>query len=312
MRKSVCALSVSPAIDRTAYIGDFKIDKVNRVESFYDVPGSKGINIAMNLANCGMKSCCSGFLGGNGADFIMHKLCDCGVICDFIPVSYDVRINTKIVDLKNKTYTDVNFAGGKPSSYELELLKEKIKTFSSSFDFIAMSGVLSHPNLHSLYSELIRVIDTKKTKVCIDCCGESLRLAAAEKPFAIKPNLSEFNETFSLDCKSDIDVKNAALKLCENGPENIFVSLDKNGAIAITKNKAYKIHNCDVDVLNTVGAGDAFLSGFIYASSHNFDYISCLKYSASFAHAVVSSLPDAKRSLEDFSKFVPYIKVEEI
>ncbi len=310
--RNVCAISISPAIDRTAYINDFTLDRVNRVESFLDAPGSKGINIALNLAAAGLKSTCSGFLGGSRKGFIEKSLSDSGVICDFIPVSYDVRINTKIVDLKNGTHTDINFKGGNPTDNEVSLLKERVKSLAKANDFIAMSGVISSPNLQNLYSELILEINSKKTKICVDCCGESLRLAASAKPFAIKPNLSEFNETFSLDCKTDQDVKNAAMKLCENGPENILVSLDKDGAVAVSKNRAYKIHNCKVDVLNTVGAGDAFLSGFIFASSQNFEYIDCLKYAASFAHLVISTPPGEKRSLEDFSKFVPHIKVEEI
>ena len=312
MKKKVCAISVSPAIDRTVYVNDFTLDKVNRVSNFCDTPGSKGINVVINLAGCGFDCTCAGFIGGSGADFIKNHLTGRGVVCDFVPVSYDVRTNMKIVDLKNKTYTDINFSGGDPTEENSALLKQKIKKLASSNSFIAMSGNISSASLQNLYKDLINAIKDKDCKVTVDCSGEALKLAAAANPYAIKPNLEELNNAFSLNCKTYSDVKNAALRLCESGVENVLVSLDKNGAIAVSGKKAYRIDNCSVDVINTVGAGDSFLSGFIYASALNLAYTDRLKYAASFAQTTVSSLPGTAKNLSDFAKYVSQINVEEI
>lgn len=310
MAKGVCAVSISPAIDRSVYVDDFKLDNVNRVNEGFDSPGSKGVNVALNLAVCGLKSTCTGFIGGHGSNFITSALKNGNVICDFVPVDYDVRINYKIVDLKNKTYTDINYPCGVPSDESISVFKTKLKALAQQNEYVALSGNIS-PVLSSLYSELCSIITSQGAKVTIDCSKHALFLAAKQKPYAIKPNLNELNEAFNLNCTTKDDIKNAALRLCESGIKNVLVSLDKDGAIAVCDKKAYFVSVCDVPVLNTVGAGDAFLSGFIYSKMSGFDDSLCLKYAASFAQANVSHRACDKKSFDDFKKYVSQIRVEE-
>lgn len=313
MSKGICAVSISPAIDKTIYITDFKTNKVNRVEKSFDLPGSKGVNVALNLATCGIKSTCAGFIGGAGSDFILSELSRGGVKCDFVPVKYDVRTNLKVVDLNQKTYTDINFPSGEPDFENIDTLKEKLKKLAHENDFIALSGNISSPSLSKLYGEITDIIKKENAaKVTIDCTGDALLFACEKKPYAIKPNLSEFNETFSVNCKTRDDIKNAALKLSESGIENILVSLDKDGAVAVLNKAAYFVYNCDLPVYNTVGAGDAFLSGFLYAKCKGFDDVTTLKYASSFAQATVSKKAEDKKTLDEYVKYVSSIRVEEI
>ena len=312
MAKGVCSVSVSPAIDRTIYINNFKTDDVNRVEASFDLPGSKGVNVALNLALCGIKSKCTGFMGGAGADFIERELIKKGVECDFVKVDYDVRTNLKIVDLKCKTYTDINFKGGVPERKAIDELLKKIRKLSKENEFIALSGNVSAPELYGLYSEIIKIAKQENAKATVDCTGEALFLAAKNKPYAIKPNLKELNETFGFECKTKEEIKNAALRLWESGVENVLVSMDKDGALAVCGGKAYFVFNKDIPVYNTVGAGDAFLSGFIYAKANDFSDCDALKYAASFAHATVSHKAEDEKNFSEYVKYVSEIKVEEI
>lgn len=162
-----------------------------------------------------------------------------------------------------------------------------------------------------LYSELCDIIKKEGAKVTVDCTGNALYAAVKQKPYIIKPNLKEFNETFNTNCKTKEDIKNAALRLCDEGIENVLVSLDKDGAVAVCNQKSYFVSVCDVPVLNTVGAGDAFLSGFIYAKMLNSDIVLCLKYASSFAQATVSHMANEKKTIDEYEKYIPNICVEE-
>jgi 1-phosphofructokinase len=179
-------------------------------------------------------------------------------------------------------------------------------------NFIALSGSISSKKLSHLYRDIIEEVKGTGVKVSVDCGGEALFEAAKAKPYAIKPNLSEFNEAFGFNSKTIDDIKNAALRVCENGIENILISLDKSGALCVLKGKAYFVYNLDLPVYNTVGAGDAFLSGFLYAKHKEKDDISSLKYAESFAQAAVSHKADFEKSLNEYEKYVSQIKVEEL
>ncbi len=312
MTKGVCVVSVSPAIDKTIYIDNFKVDAVNRVSSSFDLPGSKGVNVALNLAKCNVNCTCTGFIGGTGAEFIKDELNKKSVECDFVSVGYDVRTNLKIVDLSQKTYTDINFLGETPRQAEIDALKRKIKKLAGENEFISLSGNISSPELSELYSELTKIAKKENAKVTVDCTGKALYLASQSKPYAIKPNLKEFNETFCFECKTKTEIKNACLKLWEGGIENVLVSMDKEGALAVCGGKAYFVFNKDIPVYNTVGAGDAFLSGFIYAKVNDFPDVDALKYAASFAHATVSHKAEDEKDFSEYTKYVSEIVVEEI
>ena len=62
------------------------------------------------------------------------------------------------------------------------------------------------------------------------------------------------------------------------GAANVLVSLGKDGAFLLEENG--RIHKCDAPdgkVINTVGAGDSMVAGFLAEYIHSGDMLSALK-----------------------------------
>lgn len=312
MRNTICALTLNPAIDKTVYIDDFRLNAVNRVDDSCQIPGSKGVNIARIMAKCDVESVCFGFIGGKNGEYVLSELEKDGVKDGFVKVDYDIRTNIKIVDLKNSTYTDINFDGGTPSERNIEELKIRTRELAAKSSLIALGGSVPPGVDSSIYCELAVIAQSEGARVSVDCYNEPLLKALAAKPFIIKPNLEELETTFGEKYDTVDKIVDKAMKIYDGGVQNVLVSLGGDGAVAVCGGDVFRVYTRDLPVYNTVGAGDAFLSGFIYGWHKGLDTIECLKHSLSFSQVVVSSHADGARDLIQLTRYVDSAQIEEL
>ena len=81
-----------------------------------------------------------------------------------------------------------------------------------------------------------------------------------ESVFVITPNETEGRVCLGLDPQNPISDEEVAQKLLELGPENVILTLGEKGVLWASKAGIKTTPALNVDVLDTVGAGDAFLS----------------------------------------------------
>ncbi len=310
MRNTISSLTLNPAIDKTVYIDDFTLNEVNRVGESCQIPGSKGVNVARIMAQCGLRSVCSGFIGFPNGGYVIEGIRKDGVIDDFVCVDYDVRTNIKIVDLKNSTYTDINFAGGEPSRQNIDELREKTRKLARESALVALGGSLPPGVDSSIYHELALIAKSEGAYVSADCYNDPLLHVLKAKPFVIKPNLSELESTFGEKYATTDEIVARAMKIYEGGVENVLVSLGGDGAVCVCGGDVFRLYTEDLPVYNTVGAGDAFLGGFIYGWYKGLSTVDCLRHSISFSQAVVSSHADDVRDLAALTRYVGSARIE--
>lgn len=83
----------------------------------------------------------------------------------------------------------------------------------------------------------------------------------------------------------------------------------RTGQLPVCGGDVFRLYTDDLPVYNTVGAGDAFLSGFLYGWQQGMDTIDCLKHCVSFSQAVVASRADEEKDLAQLTKYVPTARV---
>jgi 1-phosphofructokinase len=88
----------------------------------------------------------------------------------------------------------------------------------------------------------------------------------------MKPNAHELSECVGRDLNTIGDVIDAARELNNWGVDCIMASLGIDGIVAVTKTHAIHAYTAPVKVINTVGAGDSTIAGFLSAvTSHAAD-----------------------------------------
>ena len=263
----IYTVTFNPAVDHVIHTGDIIPGKVNRSVSEQVFFGGKGINVSLVLKELGVKSKALGFAAGFTGDAIVAYLSENGIENDFVRLKKGFsRINVKI---KAGTETEINSSGPDISAEELELLLEKLDTLTEG-DILVLAGSIP-PSLPSdTYEMILRRLSGKGILFAVDATKELLLNVLKYRPFLIKPNNFELEEIFGVPMKTDADIEKYARKLHEMGAENVLVSMAENGAMLIdSTDKLYRCGVCRGTPVNSVGAGDSMLAGFIAGSLDN-------------------------------------------
>ena len=106
----------------------------------------------------------------------------------------------------------------------------------------------------------------------MDADGNLLTNTLQFHPFLIKPNKAELESLFGTKIKNDKDVEKYARKLQEQGARNVLVSMGEEGSMLVPEEgKVIRVGVPEGKVINTVGAGDSMVAGFLAGYMKNGD-----------------------------------------
>ena len=277
----IYTLTFNPAIDYIAEVNNLKIDEINRATSERILAGGKGINVSVVLKNLGIESIALGFIAGFTGQEIKRKVEEFGIKTDFvyIPDRFS-RINVKLQTNeagKIIAETAINGEGPKISEEEIDELMKKIEKIEKD-DFIVISGSVSRNMKDDIYEKICSKVKEKGAQIVVDTTGKRLVNILKYKPFLIKPNRKELEEIFENNIYTDEEIILYAKKLQEMGAENVLISMDREGAILITKDKRVLYSKAPKGKLvNSVGSGDSMVAGFLTGFITFDDYEKALK-----------------------------------
>ncbi|MBQ3490898.1 MAG: 1-phosphofructokinase, partial [Clostridia bacterium] len=243
-------------------IENFREGMVNRTERELLLPGGKGINVSFMLHNLGVSSTVLGFLAGFTGEEIRRVIREQGIAEAFISVKNGLsRINVK---LKSEAETEINGMGPVIEREDTKKLLLQTEQLLCKDDILVLSGSLCRGLEHSVYTELICLAKRKNAIVIADVANRMLETVLPYHPFLVKPNHHELGDFFGCKIHSAEEAVFYAEKLRERGAENVMVSLAEKGAVLLTANRTYFAAAPRGNVLNSVGAGDSSVAGFLY------------------------------------------------
>ncbi|MDY6771388.1 MAG: 1-phosphofructokinase family hexose kinase [Candidatus Nanohaloarchaea archaeon] len=253
----IVTVTFNPAVDHTALVDeDLEPGTVARGhDAVFDAAG-KGINAAKYMTGLGVDSIATGPVGGFLGDFLEDDLDAQDVPHDFVRIDGLTRLNTTI-DAPDAEYK-VNLDGPEMLDGIEDQLLAAVERHDP--DVVVMGGSLP-PGMDA--TVITRIMDGDWRTV-VDVHGDVLRRISGSF-FLAKPNREELREATGLPVDSINDVVAAADELCDQGIENVLVSLGEKGAVFVTEDSALYADALDVDVADTVGAGDAIVAGVIAA-----------------------------------------------
>lgn len=259
----IYTFTANPAIDYVINTDDLIKGKINRSIKEYKYIGGKGLNVSQVLSNLGINSVAIAFVGGFVGEKIKEEI---NKVCDsiFIEVDEDSRINVKISS-KDNIETEINALGPSVAKEKIDVLFSKLSKVSSD-DVVILSGNVQPSIGNEIYANIMKYFKDSNIncKVIVDAENDLLVNTLKYRPFLIKPNIQELSSILKQEIKTEDDIIDGARKLQEMGAVNIIVSMAKNGSLMITKDKVYKSLPIKGEVINSVGAGDSMIAGFIY------------------------------------------------
>lgn len=253
----IYTLTTNPSIDYIMRFDSFVDGATIRAISTEKYAGGKGIMVSKILRNLGNDPINIGFVGGFTGQFIKDKLRELGIREEFTKIKGDSRINAK---LKYDKETEINAEGPHIDGEEIERFFEKIKEIGKD-DLLVISGSLPKSLDKDFYKQVIK---KAKCDFTIDIANKEVLSYLGYKPILIKPNKEELGNIFERDIDSFDEMVTYAKKLVGLGAENVIVSLGKEGSIFVDKDCVYRANAIDGKLVNSVGAGDSMVGGFVH------------------------------------------------
>jgi sugar/nucleoside kinase (ribokinase family) len=150
-----------------------------------------------------------------------------------------------------------------------------------------LGGFLKQTGLVDSYPELLQSLSAKNIPLFLDHGRIPVDMSQHHKDILFKslayvhgyfPNKEEL-----LGISGQKTVESALSFMLEKGPKVIGVKMGAEGCIIKTKDEERKIPGFVVRAISTVGAGDAFNAGFIYAFIHGKSLKECGVYACATA-----------------------------
>lgn len=299
-------VTLNPSLDYIVNVPNFKASAINRSSEERFLPGGKGINVSQVLTNLGLPNIALGVVGGFTGDYLVKLLKGKKINEDLI-FQEDVltRVNVKI---RSNSETAINGQGPDISEDTKNKLLNQIKSLNKG-DYLVLAGKIPPSMPSNFYLEIMKSIKNKDIEVVVDAEKEQLKTSLSYRPFLIKPNEEELGSVFDVEINSNSNVIHYAKELQKLGARNVLVSLGEKGAILITEgNKVYFGNSPKGELINSVGAGDSMVAGFLYGYLKENSFEEALKYGLSCGAA--SAFSEELATKEDVMKLIKNITIK--
>lgn len=257
----IYTVTFNPALDYIVRLDSLVTGGINRLNYEQVLGGGKGINVSIVLANMGIKSTALGFIAGFTGEEIKRQLMTRNVDFDFVQLPEGfTRINMKI---KADVETEINGQGPDISEAKQQELYDRLDRLREE-DTLVLAGSIPNTLPDDIYERIMERLQGKGIRIVVDATKKLLMNVLKYRPFLIKPNNHELGEMFGVELKTDEEIIAYAKKLQEQGAQNVLISMAGDGAILLTaEGKSYKSPAPKGKLVNSVGAGDSMVAGFL-------------------------------------------------
>ncbi len=273
--------------------------------------GGVGHNIAVNLSKLSLNV---SFVSSFSNDGFGHQLKD-SCLDDKLDLSY------------SQTFDDY------PSSLYIAILENDGDMYVAVSDMDILYH-LDMDKLEGMFDNIkeddIVIFDTnlseKQIKYIVDHCKGKLYVdpisttkAQKVKPYLsslemIKPNLLE---AASLTGNEENDYKGMLEYFINAGCKSVVISLGSDGLAASDGENYYKLDRVNANVVNTTGAGDSFMAGYVYGVTKKKEFVECLKCAMAASLITIESIDTvsdkmSEEKLNEYYKLTDKTKVEKL
>lgn len=239
--------------------------------------GGKGINVVRALRSLGSPALLVLPVGVRDRVSYEGLLAAENLAANIIPVAGGVRTATILLESQTDRVTVINEAGVFEDATQWNDVVGTVVDTAEAGDLVLIMGSLPSGLDADALVELVAHLHACGARVLVDTAPQWLEPVLAINPDVITPNLDEAEACLGLrdahvmdshsldDSEARKRAEQAARQLVERGARMALVTAGAAGVAIATPDAHAWVSAVSVDVLSTVGAGDSFVAGFVYA-----------------------------------------------
>jgi 1-phosphofructokinase/tagatose 6-phosphate kinase len=277
----ILTVTLNAAIDRTVAVPNFRLGYRHRAVESRTVAGGKGINVARALSLLGRPVIATGFAGGPSGNRMIEQLRRESVLTDFTWIAGETRINLAVVDPTSGEQTEINERGPAVSPEEVERFVKRLRYLSVGASICVIAGTLPPGAGDDLYSRLVEDLRERGLAVVVDSEGEAMLAGLRAGASIVTPNEREAEELVGQEFSDRDDLVHGLSELIRLGAEEAAITRHDGCVAAVGEGSGRRFLEARIkslEIVSSVGSGDAFLAGYTAARYDGRDPDDCLAY----------------------------------
>jgi 6-phosphofructokinase 2 len=253
-------------------------------------PGGGGINVARVLQRLGSDCLALYPAGGMNGQRLRQLLDQEQVTSHCLAIAGETRESFHVHETASGRDFRFVLPGPALNPTEWQACLDGVGAFAAAPSWLVASGSLPPGVPVDFHAQLARLARTRGSRVVLDSSGPALAAALAEGVYLIKPSLRELRELTGLPLETDTQRLAAARAIITAGQAQVVaLSLGEGGALLVTAGQALRASAVPVKVASTIGAGDSFVGGLVWALSRQTDLAQAFRYAIGSAAAALLS-----------------------
>jgi fructose-1-phosphate kinase PfkB-like protein len=137
-------------------------------------------------------------------------------------------------------------------------------------DLICVSGSLPPGFSLEEFESMLAGLVARKKSVWVDTSGQALKTALGVRGVNIKINAAELGAVLDIEIFNAEQAVSIARELRKSGIEQAVITLGRQGAVFVSAVGIWIAQPPEIQIVSSVGSGDAFLGGLAFALSKGF------------------------------------------
>lgn len=264
----ILTVTLNAAIDRTVAVPNFRLGRRHRAVEGRTLAGGKGINIARAISLLGRPVIATGLIGGPTGNRVKEQLVEESVLTDFTRIGDESRTNLAVIDPTSGEQTEINERGPEVTGPEIEEFVKRLDYLAAGTRLCVLAGSIPRGVDQSIYARLVRALRARGLVVVLDSDGEPMLEGLRAGPTVVSPNVTEAEELVGREFDGSEDMAYGVLELIELGAEEAIITRPDGCMASVrvgSEHKIYEVTTDPLDVVASVGSGDALLAGYVAA-----------------------------------------------
>jgi len=308
----ILTLTLNPALDVLTSIDQVSDTHKMRCGPTLKHPGGGGVNVARVLHRLGA-SCVAAYLAGGVTGERHHKLMNAEKVrCHVMPIAEETRESFSVHETASGNDFRFVLPGPRVTTAELDACFDYVAQHLPK-QFLVISGGLPPGVPDDFYARLAALAQQHGVRVVLDTNGPALAEALKVGVYLFKPSLRELRDLTG-QALPDTDSQLAAVQqLIDRGQAQIVaVSLGEQGAMVVSATERWRARSIPVAVQTTIGAGDSFVGGMVWALARGDSLVKAFQYGMASGAAALLAPGTSLSQAADVHHLLPQVVVEAV
>ena len=305
----ILTLTMNPALDVLTSIDHVSHTHKMRCGPTLKHPGGGGVNVARVLHRLGA-NCVAAYLAGGVTGERHHKLMSAEKVrCHVMPIAEETRESFSVHETSSGNDFRFVLPGPQVSAAEVEACFDYVVQHLPK-QFLVISGGLAPGVPENFYARLATLAKAHGVRVVLDTNGPALAEALKVGVYLFKPSLRELRDLIGQDLPDQDSQISAAQQLIQRGQaEIVAVSLGADGAMVVSSDQVWWARAVHVNVQTTIGAGDSFVAGMVWALSRESSLLKAFQFGMASGAAALLARGTSLSQASDVHELLPRVTV---